>query len=162
VILKGLRPEFPADFDLSVFPTLQSFSLDIAFSDIMAGILVPKTFHIFNKMSGWCSIRDIVIIMGWTLSNPDDIANILSSDEDWRLFDEVITGTRFPFLKKLSLEFHLTYWEGEDLPSHFPPFDDISAMLSSGIRRCLPAVSASESVAFVVDIQGSLYSNKKR
>lgn len=89
VILKGFKHKFPVDFDLSVFPTLQSFSLDIAFSADMAGILVPKTFHIFNKMSGWCSIRDIVIVM--TITNPDDITDILSSDEDWRLFDVVIT-----------------------------------------------------------------------
>jgi hypothetical protein len=153
--LEALRPTFPVNLDLSVFPTLQSFSLDIAFSAIVAGIHIPKTFHIFNQISGRCSIRDIVITMGWTLSNPDDIANILSSDEDWRLFDEVITGSRFPFLKKLSLEFPLKYWR-EGRPSHLNPFDDISVMLSSGIQRCLPAVSALESVDFVVNIQGSI------
>ena len=66
--------------------------------------------------------------------------------------------SRFPFLK-LSLEFHLIYWR-EGHPSDFLPFDDISAMLSTGVRRCLPAISALESVDFVVDIQGSFYSSK--
>ena len=159
MILKGFKPRFPVDIDLSMFPTLQSFSLDIAFSPLMAGILLPKTFHIFNKMSGQCSIRDIVIIMGWTSTYPGDITDIVTSHEDWRLFDEVVTGSRFPFLKKLSLEFHLTY-RRRVRPSDFPPSYDMSAMLSSGIRRCLPAVSALESVDFVVDIQGPFYSNK--
>ena len=136
------EPGFPPDFDLSLSPTLESFRLDTYSLD---SILAPKSFQIFN-VSGQCSIRNIVITMGWSSIDPD---HIFHPEEDWRSLDEIITSSRFPFLTKLSLKFNLEY---RDHPSK-PNFDHISATLSSEIHRCLPAISASDSFAFVVEIQ---------
>ena len=142
----GDEPGFPADFDLSLLPTLESFRLDIYFWD---GILAPKSFQIF-KMSGRCSIHNIVITMGWASFDPDHIFLPFLSDENWRSLDEIITSSRFPFLKKLSLKFCVEY-QGDN-PSK-PNFNRVSTILSSEIHSCLPAISASDSFAFVVEIQ---------
>lgn len=110
-------------------------------------MLVLKGLKLSSTVSGQCSIRDIVITMRWTVINPDRITDIFSSGDDWRSFDEVITSSQFPFLVNLSLKFDLEY------PEHHPPFHHISAELSSGIRSILPAISTSDSISFVVDIQ---------
>lgn len=144
---KGVNYRFPHVFDLSLFPTLRSFSLDLRFSESNYDMLLLKSLKLFSMVSGRCSIHDIVITMRWTVINPDRITDIFSSGDDWRSFDEVITSSRFPFLANLSLKFDLEY------PDHHPPFHHVSAKLSDGIRSSLPAISTSESISFVVDIQ---------
>lgn len=142
-------PRFPLDFDISLLTALRSFRLELHYPERNDhGILISKSFHIFNKLSGRCSIHEIS--MEWTLRiDPNDITDsICSSNEYWRSFDEVITSSRFSSLTKLLLRFNLEYTKDTDIS-----FDRISAILSSAVRRCLPAVSNSDSLSFVVEIQ---------
>ncbi|KIM42857.1 hypothetical protein M413DRAFT_444501, partial [Hebeloma cylindrosporum] len=132
------NPGFPVALDFSLLPRLRSFRLDIDYSESSNyNILVSKTFQIFEAMSGRCSLHDINL--GWTF--PID-HNIFSSNEDWILFDEVVTSSRFPSLTKLSLRFNLVCGVYPDLSLD---------RLTSGVRRCLPAVSASDSISFTVE-----------